>query len=73
MTETLQDKKTRYMDALETAIVQKGAIVTVYAHIPPSEYDDVTIERLKTLDATISDLRSRIAQIELQEFREQKG
>ena len=73
MAETLQDKKTRYMDALETAIVQKGAIVTVYAYIPPSEYDGMTIERLKTLDATISDLRSRIAQIELQELREQKG
>lgn len=61
------------MDALETAIVQKGAIVTVYANTPPNEYDGVTVERLKTLNATISGLRSRIAQIELQELREQEG
>ena len=67
------DDKERLMNALETAIVQKGAIVSVDADTPPSEYDGVTIERLKTLDATISNLRSRIAQIELQEFREQKG
>lgn len=64
--------KQRYMNALETAIVQKGAIVSVYADTHPDDYDGVTKERLKTLDATISDLRSRIAQIELQEFREQE-
>ena len=58
------------MDALESAIRTRNSIIASRQGLPAS---GVATQQLKTLDGAISELRSKIAQIELQEFREQEA